>query len=363
MLKVSESIRELVPYPPGKPKEELQRELGIEKSFKLASNESPLPPSPRAISAMMEALGEVNRYPDGSCYYLKERLAELLGVAFGNLVLVNGSNELIQLLAAILLAPGDEVVMSEPTFLMYSIAVRGQSGVPVKVPQRENRHDLEGLLAALSDRTRAVFIDNPLNPTGQIISGDELSGFVARLPEDVVLLLDEAYGDFVEREDFVSGLELFRDHPNVVVGRTFSKAYGLAGLRVAYGVASEEMISYLDRVRQPFNVNTLAQKAALAALGDQEYLENTLALISREKGRLYSEIERLGLDYIPSETNFFLIDLKREADPVFDALLYKGVIVRSMKSYGLPDYIRITVGTEEENSSFIAALAEVLEAG
>jgi histidinol-phosphate aminotransferase len=363
MLKISQSIRELVPYPPGKPKEELQRELGIEKSFKLASNESPLPPSPKAVAAITDALGELNRYPDGSCYYLKENLAELLGVAASNLILVNGSNELIQLLAAVLLAPGDEVVMSEPTFLMYSIAVKGLAGVPVRVPQKENRHDLSGLLRAISDKTRAVFLDNPLNPTGQIIPGGELRSFLAELPEDVVLLLDEAYGDFVEDEGFMSGLELFRGYPNLVVARTFSKAYGLAGLRVAYGVAGEEIIDYLNRVRQPFNVNSLAQKGALAAIQDQKYLEMTLTLISREKRRLYAEIENLGLEYIPSETNFFLIDLKREAEPVFESLLMKGVIVRSMKSYGLSEYIRITVGTEEENSSFITALAEVLETG
>lgn len=363
MLKISQSIRELVPYPPGKPREELQRELGIEKSFKLASNESPLPPSPEAIAAISEALGELNRYPDGSCYYLKESLAELLGVATSNLILVNGSNELIQLLAAVLLAPGDEVVMSEPTFLMYSIAVKGLSGVPVRVPQKNNRHDLTGLSRAISEKTRALFIDNPLNPTGQIIPGDELRSLLAALPEDVVLLLDEAYGDFVEDQSFVSGVELFRDHPNLVVARTFSKAYGLAGLRVAYGVAGDEIIDYINRVRQPFNVNSLAQKGALAAIHDRKYLEETLALISREKRRLYEEIEKLGLEYIPSETNFFLIDLKREAEPVFESLLTKGVIVRSMKSYGLSEYIRITVGTEEENSSFIAALAEVLETG
>lgn len=360
-LKVSEYIEGLVPYPPGKPIEELERELGITGSIKLASNENPLGPSPRAVEAISKALGGLNRYPDGSCYYFKQRLSEKLGVDPPMIVVGNGSNEIIELLVRAFITPGDEAVMAAPSFAVYPIAVRCAGGEARAVPLTADfRHDLAAMAKAVTDRTRVVFIANPNNPTGTIVTASEFDAFLDEVPEDVVVCVDEAYFEFNRDPSYPDSLGYVKAGARpVIMLRTFSKTYGLAGLRVGYGVAGEELAGYLEKVRQPFNVNTLAQVAATACLDDDDHLERTLENNARGLELLYDGAARLGLDYVPTETNFLLIKVG-DGQGVYDALLKKGVIVRPMASYGMAEYIRVTVGLAEENERFMNALKEVL---
>ena len=356
-------IASLVPYPPGKPLEELEREYGISGSIKLASNENPWGPSPKAVAAIAAALANLHRYPDGSCHYLAQRLAEKLGVRPERLVFGNGSNELILFLATAFLRPGDEVVSSHPAFLMYQKIVQVQGGVNRVVPLREMHHDLEAILAAVTAGTRLIFLDCPNNPCGTIIEPRRFEAFLDQLPEDVVVVLDEAYVDFVAPEQRIDVLAHIRAGRPVVTLRTFSKAYGLAGLRVGYGLMDPAIASLLHRVRQPFNVNSLAQVGALAALEDTNHYEKTLAGTRTGMAWLACEVKKLGCRPLPSHTNFFLIDLGTGAAAIYERLLRLGVIVRPMQPYGFPNHIRITVGTEAENRRFVASLAEVLQKG
>ncbi len=355
-------IRELVPYPPGKPKDELEREYGIKDAIKLASNENDLGPSPEAEKRIKEVLDELHRYPDGSCYYLKQALSQKFGVSPSNLVLGNGSNELIDFLCRVFIRKGRNAISSKPSFLVYSKMVQITGGENRVVPLRDGTHDLDAILVGIDENTRLIFLDNPNNPMGTVIPKKAMEEFLSGLPQHLLVILDEAYGEFVRPgTDWAEGIEFFKQDQRVVVLRTFSKAYGLAGLRVGYGIMHEEIAALLDRVRQPFNVNLPAQEGALAALLDKSHLESTLENTWHEMLKLFKEIQELGCTPYESNTNFMLVDTKRNARDFFEAMLRKGVIIRSMESYGFPTFIRVTIGTPEENQRFLNAFAEVLQ--
>ncbi len=359
-VKLPDYIANLKPYVPGKPIEELEREYGISGSIKLASNENPIGPSPKALEAITGALKNLHRYPDGSSYYLRKRLAEKLKVSVNRIVFGNGSDEIIELLVRTFLQEGDEVVMPEPSFLMYEIMVQAGGGRPVKVALKERVLDLEGMAESISSRTRMIFVNNPNNPTGTIVSRDDFEEFLQRVPPEVIVVLDEAYIDFVRDRTCPTGLDYLDGDKIVVTLRTFSKAYGLAGLRIGYGVMKESLADPMHRVRQPFNTNLLAQVGALAALDDDAFLEKTVSTVHKGLDFLYREVEKLGLRCLPTQTNFFLIDLERDAKSVFEKMLRGGVIVRPMTEYGYPNHIRINVGLPEENQRFVEALREVI---
>jgi histidinol-phosphate aminotransferase len=350
-------IRSLAPYQPGKPMEELERELGIRSSIKLASNENPLGPSPMAVEAMRKAASEVHRYPDGASFALRVKLSRRLGVAENQLVFGCGGDEILELIAKALIGPGDEVVYGWPSFAMYPIVVQGFGATSIRVPLTDEfEHDLDAMLAAITDRTRVVMVCNPNNPTGISIGAEEFDRFTAELPDDVVLVVDEAYFEFVRRPDFPDLLPLIAERPGTLVLRTFSKIYGLAGMRIGYGICDAELASYLERVRHPFNVNRMAEVAALAALDDEEHVARTLAVNVAGIEYLTTELERLGIATWPTDTNYILA---RAGSGVFEELLQTGVIVRPMTGFGLTEYIRISIGLPEENERLIKALSEL----
>lgn len=354
---VNPHIRELAPYQPGKPMEELERELGIESSIKLASNENPIGPSPKAVAALRACVDGVNRYPDGACFALRTRLAVKLSVAENQLVFGCGADEILELLVKTFLAPGDEVVMPWPSFAMYPIVVQGMGGKVVQVPLRADfSHDLDAMRDAISERTKIVFVCNPNNPTGTSIGAEEFGRFVQNLPDSVVLAVDEAYYEFVRRADFPRSFDLFNERPETLVLRTFSKIYGLAGVRIGYGVGHPELIGYLERSRHPFNVNRMAEAAALAALDDDEHVRKTLELNANGIDYLTRELEALGLEVVPTDTNFLLVRLGANA---YDELLKCGVIVRPMQGFGLPDHVRISIGLPEENERLVKTLRSI----
>jgi histidinol-phosphate aminotransferase len=360
---VPENIRSIVPYPPGKPIEELEREYGVKNSIKLASNENAWGSSPKAIEAISEALSNLHRYPDGSNYYLIETIAEKMGFSPDEVVVGNGSDEIIEFLVKAYIETGDEVITSHPSFLMYQKVVQVRGGVNKIFPLKGMHHDLDTILGAITDRTRLIFLDNPNNPTATAISPGDLYTFLSKVPETVIVVLDEAYRDFMDSEVQVDVYSLIRNSKGrcgVVALRTFSKAYGLAGIRVGYGLMSAEIAGYLHRVRQPFNVNQLAQVAAIAALNDTEFYQKTLQETKEGIAWLQKEVGKLGCTSYSSQTNFFLIDVKGDATALYEAMLHKGVIIRSMKAYGYTDTIRVTVGTSDENCRFVATLGECL---
>lgn len=358
-LKVSKDIEELVPYPPGKPIEELERELGITGIVKMASNENPLGPSPLALKAISGALAGINRYPDGGSYYLRRRLSQVLSVPMEQIITANGSNEIIELLIRTFLASGEEVIMGEPSFAVYPLVTKAGGGVSVKVPLKGMTIDLPAMREAVTDKTRIVFIANPNNPTGTMVRGDALDDFIKSMPDDVIICLDEAYKEYVSDEKYPDTLSYLDGKRLVIILRTFSKIYGLSGLRAGYGLAPAQMIDYLNRVRQPFNMNSLAQTAALAAIDDRAHVEKSREVNAEGLKYLYKELDAMGLEFVPTEANFFLIKVGRGAE-VYKALLNKGLIVRPMESYGLGEYIRLTVGLPAENERFIDSLREVL---
>ena len=357
---ISDDIGALVPYPPGKPLEELERELGISGAVKLASNENPFGPSPKAKEALIAAIPNLHRYPDGRGYYLKKALAEKLGLDMTQIVLGNGSNEIIELAVRTFMRPGHTAVFSDPTFLVYSKVVQGAGGKTTRIPLNNLQHDLTGLVRAVDENTRLLFLDNPNNPTGSLVDADDLRRFMKDLPGTTVLILDEAYRDFVRERELVDPGEWIEGDRPVIALRTFSKVYGLAGLRVGYGLTHRELVDYLDRVRQPFNVNTLAQIGALAALRDDEFQRKTVEAAWAGLDWLGAELDKMGLKHYPSQTNYFMIETTRPASEVSDLMLREGVIVRSLASYGLENIIRINVGLIEENQRFITSLKKVL---
>lgn len=355
-------VQKLSPYVPGKPIEELARELGLNPTaiVKLASNENPLGPSPKALAAIREHLEELTRYPDGNGFALKSRLAERIGVGLDQLVLGNGSNDLLELVARAYLAPGVNAVFSEHAFIIYSMATQATGAAGKAIKTRDFGHDLSAMAAAIDDATRVVFVSNPNNPTGTWFGRAEWEAFLARVPERVLVVLDEAYIDYAIQVDVPNGLDYVASYPNLLVARTFSKAYGLAALRVGYGVGSRAVADVLNRVRQPFNVNSLALAGAVAALADEDYLRRSLELNRFGKQQLEEGLAGLGLSWIPSCCNFLTVDMGRPADALCRALLAEGVIVRPMTGYGMPNHLRVSVGLEAENSRFLAALAKVL---
>ena len=352
-------VRTLTPYEPGKPIEELERELGITGAIKLASNENPLPPSPAVVAALREAMGSLNRYPDGSGFYLREALAKRHGVGADQVLLGNGSNELIELLVRVFIRHGEEVIMPTPSFVVYPLITHGAGGVKVEVPLREWRLDLPAMGRAITERTRLIFVANPNNPTGTIVTADEVREFMTQVPERVIVVFDEAYYEFAQGPDFPDSLAYLREDRKVVVLRTFSKIASLAGLRVGYALTAAECVGFLNRMRQPFNVNSLAQVAAIAALEDEDHVRRSLALVERGKQDLYREFQALGLTSVPSRANFILVQVP-DAASVYQALLREGVIVRPLGGFGLGSALRITIGTPEENARLVAALRRVL---
>ncbi len=354
-------IRDLIPYPPGKPMEELKRELGISDVIKMASNENALGPSPRAEEAVRAVAGRLHIYPDGSCWYLKEALARRFGCKMEEIVVGNGSNELIELLVRVFVRPGENVVTSFPSFLMYQKMVQAMGGENRVVPLKDFTHDLRAILEAVDPHTRIIFLDNPNNPTGSVLSREAIEEFLGTLPPDCLVVLDEAYMEFADPDSTVSGTAFLGEDERVVTLRTFSKAYGLGGLRLGYGIMAASLTGLLERVRQPFNVNAVAQAAGLAALEDKEHLEATLAMVEEGKRFFSTELPRLGAVVFPSHTNFILVDLGREAKGIYEAMLRQGVIIRPMTAYGFPNHVRITIGRAEENRRCLAALEKALQ--
>ena len=361
-LNVSDNIKNLIPYPPGKPLKELEREYGVTDSIKMASNENSLGPSPKAMEAIAGCLAGLHRYPDGSCYYLAQALAAKLGVKQDELVFGNGSNEVIDFLVRAFVGPGDEVITSHPSFLVYQTMVQAQDGVNIVIPLKDMGHDLDTIASKITDRTRLIFLDNPNNPTGTAFDKATFESFLAKVPETVVVVLDEAYVDFVDEDLRLDVRDYMHGNTAVVGLRTFSKAYGIAGLRVGFGIMHSEIASYLHRVRQPFNVNELAQVGALACLQDDERYQKTMDMTRDGIAWLTAEISKLGCHVFATQTNFFLVDVGCDCKDLYDRMLHLGVIVRPMAAYGYGSYIRITVGTEAENSRLVKALAQTLKA-
>jgi len=356
-----EYVRRIAPYVPGKAVEELAREYGLAEAdiVKLASNENPRGPSPRVRQAITDAGAGITRYPDGNGFALKTALAARFGVAREQVVLGNGSNDILELSTQAFLRPGDEAVYSQHAFAVYPLATQARGAIGVAVPAHELGHDLDAMLAAITPRTRIVFVANPNNPTGTWLAPDAMKSFVASVPRDVLIVLDEAYNEYLpstHRSDTASWIV---DHPNLVISRTFSKAYGLAGLRVGYGLMDVAVADMLNRVRQPFNVNSVAQAAALAALADVEYMDESARLNFAGLEQLMRGLDALGIGYVPSHGNFLLVRIG-DAATVYDRLLRKGVIVRPVANYGLPEHLRVTVGLEEENRRFLSALREAV---
>ncbi len=344
-------------YEPGKPIKEVERELGLKRVVKMASNENALGPSRKALRAMRRALREAHLYPESTCFYLKKRLAEEHGIGENQLIIGNGSNEILEFLARAFLSEGDEVISSSCSFLVYPIVTQACGAEYIEVPMKDFRYDLKGILGRITDRTKLIFIANPNNPTGTYVTREEVEEFFTKVPKHVIVCFDEAYVDFVEAKDFPYLLfQVKTERPNLIVLRTFSKSFGLAGLRVGYGMGAPELIQYLHKVRQPFNVNSIAQAGATAALDDRLFLWRTRHLAMRGRKYLYRRFKWYGFRYVPSQANFVLVDTGRDADEVFDAFLREGVIIRSMKAYGLATWIRVTVGRRSQNARFIRIL-------
>ena len=348
-------ILKLVSYEPGKPVEELAREMGLqpEEIIKLASNENPLGPSPKALAAMRDALDRAHFYPDGGGWALRGAIAEKLGLARENVVLGNGSNEIIEFIGHAFLRPGDEVITARHAFAIYTLMAQLFGAKTVEVPDPGFTHDLNAMLSAVSLRTRQVFIANPNNPTGTMVGQQEIDRFMDRVPDDVLVIFDEAYYEFLNSPPDV--LKFVREGRNVVVMRTFSKIQGLAGLRIGYGLASQEIADVLQKTRQPFNANSIAQAGALAGIHDEEYMQKTRELTYEGREFLQGEFSSMGLEFVPSAANFVLLRVG-DGDKIFQALLRRGVIVRAMRSYKLPEWIRVSVGTMDQNRRFMAEL-------
>lgn len=352
-----EYIKRLAVYVPGKPIEEVQRELGVGEIVKLASNENPLGTSPRALAAIRQALGELHRYPDGGGYALRRAIAARHGVELDQVILGNGSCELIEMLARAYLADGDEAVISQQSFVMYELAVNQVNGRAIAVPTKPGRgHDLAAMAAAVTPRTKLLFIANPCNPTGTYATRAELDHLLATVGERVLVVLDEAYFEYVERDDYPDGLADLRQGHNVIVLRTFSKIYGLAGIRIGYGVAAPEVIATLNRVRSPFNTSSLAQAGALAALDDDEWARRSREHNLQELAFLTAELARRGVCFTPSVTNFILIEFERDVRELFVEFQKMGVIIRPVGGPGLAGCARVSVGLREENEKFLHAL-------
>lgn len=353
MIKPPVYVSGLRPYVPGKPVEELERELGIKGSIKLASNENPLGSSPVAIAAIREGFKELNRYPDGGGFYLKEDLSARLSVASENIILGNGSNELLDIVAKTYMSPGDDAVMASPSFVVYAMAVQSMGCKAVQIPLKDFTHDLPAMRKAVGEKTKLIFIANPNNPTGTINRRDEFDHFMEGLPDGVLVVVDEAYLEYVADPGYADSMKWFRAGKDILILRTFSKIYGLAGLRIGYGIAKKEIITEMDKLRPPFNTNSIAQLAARSALSDDEHVNRSREINDSGKKYLYKEFNDLGLRYVPTEANFVYMPVENSM-ALYEKLLKQGVIVRPMGPA-----IRVTIGLPEENRRFIEALKKV----
>lgn len=353
-------IFEVEPYRPGKPIEEVQRELKLKKVIKLASNESPYGPSPSVLKAMANAARSVNRYPDGGCFYLRKALARELGIDPGCLIFGNGSDEVIVMAIRAFVREGDEVVIAKPSFLIYDIAARLEGGTVKEVPLKGFRYDLESMMAAVTDRTRIVFIGNPDNPAGTFVTEQQLVAFIEGVRKDILIFVDEAYFEFVNDRTYPDTIKLLQKYKNLIVTRTFSKMYGLAGLRIGYGIADPEVIDILNRLREPFNINSIAQAAAIACLGDKAYYRRISRQIRGERKKIYSALRKMGLSCTETVTNFLLIRVPGESSSISQRLLEQGIIVRDMAFWGLKNYIRVSIGTPTENKQFLKVLKQLI---
>jgi histidinol-phosphate aminotransferase len=355
-------VADLATYEPGRPIEEVGRELGfesIEDIIKLASNENALGPSPMAVEAMQRDAERMHYYPDGGAFYLKQAIADKLNVSSEQVLPVNGSNEAIELLAHVFLGPETSIVMAEHAFVVYRLIAASCRADVVSVPMKEFVHDLDAMLNAIDDSTRIVFISNPNNPTSTMVDEEAIASFMERVPDHVVVCFDEAYIELLDPSRCPDTLKYVREGKKVVVLRTFSKTYGLAGLRIGYAVADKECINLLNRMRQPFNVNAMALSAARAALGDDDHVRQTRKMVQEGLSYFEGELKRMGIDYVAPVANFILIKVGQGRE-LFEALKKKGFIIRHMDGYGLPEYVRITVGRQKENELLAAAIGEVL---
>lgn len=353
---VKKSILKISPYVPGKPIEEVEREFGIKNAVKLASNENPLGPSKAAVLAVIKKLPGINMYPDASCFRLKNALAKKLGVKFEMIAVGNGSNELEQIIAETFVNPGDEVMFSELSFVVYPMVTHIAGGTPVVVPHRDYRHDIEGFIKRITPKTKLVFLCNPNNPTGTIITKPEFEKFMAAVSPKTIVALDEAYFEYVSDSAYPDGINYLSKYKNLIVLRTFSKIYGLAGLRIGYAVCDPEIIGYIERVRPPFNANLTAQAAAAAALKDKKHVVKTIKNNNGGKKFLYSSFERLGISHVKTNANFIFAKFDRPSSELNEWMLKRGVIIRPQHDH----FCRVTIGTMKENRKFVSALEEML---
>ncbi len=354
------SIRTLTPYQPGKPIEELERELGITSSIKLASNENPLGPSPKAILAAQQALLNAHIYPDGGCFELKQALSAFLSVQPAQITIGNGSENILELIVKAYLQQGDTSVISQYAFLTIPILIQSYGAQAIVVPGLNWGHDVPAMIKAIDKKTRVLFLVNPNNPTGTYTNEKDFRLLMESVPSHILIVVDEAYSEYIAEPDYPDAQKYLAQYPNLVITRTFSKAYGLAALRLGYAVSSPEIADVLNRARLPFNVNTIAAKAACAALNDHEHVKKTVLLNQQGMRQLKQGLQILGLSYIPSIGNFITIDVNAAAT-VYQQLLYEGIIVRPLTAYGMPQHIRVTVGTLEQNERFLAAMHKLLE--
>ncbi len=361
-------IQNLKPYLPGKPIEELERELGVTNTLKLASNENTMGASPKAIKVMQEAITQVDLYPDGNGYVLKQKISEKFDVGLEQLILGNGSNDILDMIARVFLCEGREAIFSEYAFAVYPISTQAV-GATARISKAldsdhdENPygHDLDAMAALINDKTSVIFIANPNNPTGTWLKSDELQNFISKVPENIIVVVDEAYCEYVESSEYPDTLKWLNQYPNLIVSRTFSKAYGLAGLRVGYGVCNEQIADLLNRVRHPFNVNTVSILAATAALDDDTHLQKCVEMNTKGIKFWRAACQYRGLDYIPTVGNFITIDFEQDAMPIYEALLREAVIVRPIANYGLPNHLRISISTPEDNQRCLDALDKVMQ--
>lgn len=357
---IKESLKDVKPYVPGRPIEEVKRELGLRHVVKLASNENPYPPSPKVLQAMATASRNVNRYPDGGCHYLREAISKKFNVDSRQIIFGNGSDELIVMAVRALVNDGDEVVIPKPSFLIYTIASQIAGARIKEIPLREFHYDLEAMQKAVTKKTRVIFLGNPDNPAGTYLTQKSMEEFLKRIPSETLVFMDEAYFEYVHANDYVDSLGLMKAFPNLMVSRTFSKMYGLAGLRIGYAFADPELIGYFERLREPFNVNSMAQAAALACLKDSAYYRAIAKDVEEQRKYLYDQLDRCGVRYEKSFTNFILVSSPIPARDMTRKLLQQGVIIRDMTNWGLTDYIRVSIGRASENKKFIKAFQKCL---
>ena len=362
MVKPPRYVSAIQPYVPGKPVEELERELGIRDSVKLASNENPLGPSPLVLKEIINDLTNtksslsLNRYPDGNGYYLKQALSRRLSVSEDEIILGNGSNELIDIAARTFLQPGDEAVMAHPSFVVYPMATQAQGATAIQIPLKKYTHNLDAMADAITSSTKIVFIANPNNPTGTMNTKAEFERFMKRVPEGILVVCDEAYCEYVTKPDYPDSMKYLAQGKDILILRTFSKMYGLAGLRIGYGIGRKDIIGEMNKLRPPFNTSSIAQKAALWALQDENHLQRTRQINEQGKTYLYKELDSIGMKYVPTEANFIFMPLEHDAHTLYTILLKQGVIVRPMGQHE----IRVTIGLPEENKRFIDALKKFM---